>query len=144
MAAISQTAFWDAFSWMKSCVVWLRFHGSLFLREQSTIASFGSDNSFRVTPFVFTWIREKKEKHKWMNHKNAISYNITQTRQCTLQPCFFNGMNSMFSQMTRTLLALTALAIFAIGMYHTKALFVLKINYCQLSTGHAIKLRNVV
>ena len=34
MAAISQTIFSDAFSWMKSFVVWLKFHWSLFLRVQ--------------------------------------------------------------------------------------------------------------
>ena len=32
MAAISQTIFSDAFSWMKSFVVWLRFHWRLFSR----------------------------------------------------------------------------------------------------------------
>ena len=32
MAAISQTIFSDAFSWMKSFVFWLKFHWSLFLR----------------------------------------------------------------------------------------------------------------
>ena len=37
MAAISQTTFSDAFSWMKSFVFWLRFHWSLFLRVQLTI-----------------------------------------------------------------------------------------------------------
>ena len=37
MAAILQTIFWDAFSWMKSFVFWLKFHWSLFLRVQLTI-----------------------------------------------------------------------------------------------------------
>ena len=32
MAAISQTIFSDAFSWMKHFVFWLKFHWSLFLR----------------------------------------------------------------------------------------------------------------
>ena len=32
MAAISQTIFSDAFLWMKSFVLWLKFHWSLFLR----------------------------------------------------------------------------------------------------------------
>ena len=32
MAAISQTIFSDAFSWMKNCLFWLKFHWSLFLR----------------------------------------------------------------------------------------------------------------
>ena len=31
MAAVSQTIFWDAFSWMKSFALWLKFHWSLFL-----------------------------------------------------------------------------------------------------------------
>ena len=34
MAAISQTIFSNAFSWMKSLVFWLQFHWSLFLRVQ--------------------------------------------------------------------------------------------------------------
>ena len=34
MAAISQTIFSDAFSWIKSFVFWLKFHWSLFLRVQ--------------------------------------------------------------------------------------------------------------
>ena len=37
MAAISQTIFLDAFSWMKSFIFWLKFHWSLFLRVQLTI-----------------------------------------------------------------------------------------------------------
>ena len=38
MAAISQTIFSDAFSWMKNFVFWIKFHWSLFLRVQLTIA----------------------------------------------------------------------------------------------------------
>ena len=37
MAAISQTIFWNAFSWMKYIIFWLKFHWSLFLRIQLTI-----------------------------------------------------------------------------------------------------------
>ena len=37
MAAILQTIFSGAFSWMKSFVFWLKFHQSLFLRVQLTI-----------------------------------------------------------------------------------------------------------
>ena len=37
MAAISQTTFSNAFSWMKMYEFWLRFHLSLFLRVQLTI-----------------------------------------------------------------------------------------------------------
>ena len=37
MAAISQTIFSDAFSWMKSLVFFFKFHWSLFLRAQLTI-----------------------------------------------------------------------------------------------------------
>ena len=37
MAAIPQTLFSDAFSWMKSFVFWSRFHWILFLRVQLTI-----------------------------------------------------------------------------------------------------------
>ena len=37
MANISQTTFWNAFSWMKMCKFRLRFYWSLFLRVQLTI-----------------------------------------------------------------------------------------------------------
>ena len=37
MSAIWQTIFSDAFSWMKSFVLWLKLHWSLFLRVQLTI-----------------------------------------------------------------------------------------------------------
>ena len=37
MADISQTTFWNAFSWMKICKFRLRFHWRLFLRVQLTI-----------------------------------------------------------------------------------------------------------
>ena len=37
MATISQMRFSDAFSWMKSCIFWLKFYWSLFLRVQLTI-----------------------------------------------------------------------------------------------------------
>ena len=37
MAAISQTTFPDAFSWMNGFVFWMKFHWSLFLRLQLTI-----------------------------------------------------------------------------------------------------------
>ena len=38
IAAISQTIFSDAFSWMKNFVFWLKFHWYLFLRIQLTIS----------------------------------------------------------------------------------------------------------
>ena len=37
MAAVSQTTFSNAFSWMKMCEFWLKFHRSLFLRVQIAI-----------------------------------------------------------------------------------------------------------
>ena len=37
MATISQSTFWNAFSWMKNFVFWFEFHWSLFLRVQLTI-----------------------------------------------------------------------------------------------------------
>ena len=43
MAAISQTIFSDAFSWMKSFVFRFKFHWSLFLRVQLRYSSMGSD-----------------------------------------------------------------------------------------------------
>ena len=43
MAAILQTIFSVAFSWMKSFVFWLKFHWSLFLRVQLTKNSTGLD-----------------------------------------------------------------------------------------------------
>ena len=48
IAAISQTMFWDAFSWMKSFVFRLKFHWSLFLRGQLTKTQHGLDNGFGV------------------------------------------------------------------------------------------------
>ena len=38
VAAISQTIFSNAFSWMKNFVFWIKFHWSMFLRVQLTIA----------------------------------------------------------------------------------------------------------
>ena len=38
MAVISQMTFSNAFSWMKSLVLWFKFHWSLFLRVQLTIS----------------------------------------------------------------------------------------------------------
>ena len=38
MTAISQTVFSDALSWIKSFLLWLKFHWILFLRVQLTIA----------------------------------------------------------------------------------------------------------
>ena len=49
MGAIFQTAFWNAFSWMKMCEFWLKFYWSLFLRVQLTISSIGSHNGLEST-----------------------------------------------------------------------------------------------
>ena len=38
MASITQTIFWDAFSWLKIFVFWLKFHWSSFLRVQLAIS----------------------------------------------------------------------------------------------------------
>ena len=38
IAAISQTTFWNTFSWIKSCVLWLEFHWNLFLSVQLAIS----------------------------------------------------------------------------------------------------------
>ena len=46
MAAIFQTAFSNAFSWMKMFEFRLKFHWSLFLKVQLTIFQHGSDNDF--------------------------------------------------------------------------------------------------
>ena len=48
MAAISQTIFSDAYSWMKHFVFWLKFHRSLFVRIQLTITSIGLDNGLAL------------------------------------------------------------------------------------------------
>ena len=37
MATISQTTFWNTYSWMKSFVSWFTFHWNSFLRVQLTI-----------------------------------------------------------------------------------------------------------
>ena len=47
MAAISQTMFSDAFSWMNSFIFWLKFHWSLFLRFQLTI-SISNENAMAI------------------------------------------------------------------------------------------------
>ena len=44
MAAISQTMFLNAFSWMKSFVLRFEFHWGLFLRAQLAMVSIGSGN----------------------------------------------------------------------------------------------------
>ena len=44
IAAIFQTTFPNAFSWMKFFVFWLKFHWRLILRVQLTISSMGLDN----------------------------------------------------------------------------------------------------
>ena len=41
MTDMSQTIFWDAFSWMKNYVFWIKFHWKLFLRVELTITSIG-------------------------------------------------------------------------------------------------------
>ena len=55
IAAVSQTAFSNAFSSMKQCEFWLKFHCNLFLRVQLTITQI--DNSLapnRRQAFVWT------------------------------------------------------------------------------------------
>ena len=44
MAAISQTIFSGAFSWMKSFIFWLKFHWSLFIRANWQYLGIGLDN----------------------------------------------------------------------------------------------------
>ena len=49
MAAISQTIYSDAFSWMKSLVFWLKFHWSLFQRVQLTIIQHWQGSKFHLS-----------------------------------------------------------------------------------------------
>ena len=58
MAAVSQTVFSDAFSWMQSFIFWLKFHGCLFLRVQTTIAQY--------------WFRQ------WLGAQQATSHYLNQ------------------------------------------------------------------
>ena len=51
MAAIFQTIYSNAFSWMKMCEFWLRVQWSLFLRVQSTIFQ----QCFRQCHFLNQW-----------------------------------------------------------------------------------------
>ena len=61
MAAISQTIFSNAFSWMKNFVFWFQFHWSLFQRVQLTISW-----------HCFNW---------WLCVEQGTSYNL---KQCLL------------------------------------------------------------
>ena len=49
MATTLQTTFSDAFSWMKICEFWLRFHLSLFVKFNQQYSSIGSDNGLAPT-----------------------------------------------------------------------------------------------
>ena len=51
MTTISQTTFWNAFSWMKRFVFWYEFHWSLFLRVRLTI--------FQIMVQIMAWCRTK-------------------------------------------------------------------------------------
>ena len=64
MAAISQTTFSNAFSWMKSFVFWFEFHWSLFLRVQLIISRH--------------WFR------KWLGAEQATSHYLKQCWTSTL------------------------------------------------------------
>ena len=57
MAAISQSIFSNAFSWMKSFVFWFNFHWSLFLRVQLTI----SQHWFRL------WLDDEEVTSHYLN-----------------------------------------------------------------------------
>ena len=58
MATISQTSYSNAFSWMKICWFWLKFHRSLFPRVQLTIS--------------LQWFR------KWLGADQATSHYLNQ------------------------------------------------------------------
>ena len=55
---VSQTAFWNAFSWLKSFVIWFEFHWSLLLKVQLTISQH--------------WFRN------WLGAKQATSHYLNQ------------------------------------------------------------------
>ena len=77
MAAILQTIFSDAFSWMKSFVFWLKFHWSLFLKVQLTISQL-------VQIMAWRQIGDKplsepmliRPTDAYMRHKGEICFNI--------------------------------------------------------------------
>ena len=76
MAAISQMIFSDTFSWMKRFVFWLKFHWSLFFRDQLTI----TQHWFRywlddkplsepmLTRFTYAYMQHKGEMHLYCCH----------------------------------------------------------------------------
>ena len=55
MTDISQTTFWNAFSWMKIRVVWLILHWNQFLRAQFTICQHWSDNGLATSHHLNQW-----------------------------------------------------------------------------------------
>ena len=78
MADISQTTFWNAFSWMKICKFRLRFHWRLFLRVQITIFQH--------------WFR------KWLGADQATSHYLNQWWLVYWRIYVSLGLNELSSQ----------------------------------------------
>ena len=64
MATVAQTTFSDAFSWMKSCVFWLKFQWSLFLRVQFTIIQYTPLSEPMLTQFT---------RGRWVYHCGLVT-----------------------------------------------------------------------
>ena len=80
MAAIFQTIFSNAFSWMKMHELWLRFHWSLFLRVKLTIFQ----HWFRK------WLSACQATNYYLNHWWLVSWRIY---ICFTQPQLFKKRN---------------------------------------------------
>ena len=57
MAAISQTTFSNASSWINNFVFWLKFHRRFFLRANKPYPSIGSDNGLGPIKFILQYVQ---------------------------------------------------------------------------------------
>ena len=75
MAAISQTTFFNVFSWMKSFVFWYEFHWSLFLRFQLTMSQHWSGKGWvqnRQQAIIYYLFR-KTWMSTWYTHAVQVA-----------------------------------------------------------------------
>ena len=77
MAAIFQTTFSIAFSWMKMYEFWLRFHCSLFPRVKLAIFHICSDNGLApVRRQAIIWTNDGSSTDADMRHSASVSWQI--------------------------------------------------------------------
>ena len=74
MAAIFQTTFSNAFSWMKTNEFRLRFHWSLFVGSNQQYSSIGSDNGLApARRQAIIWSNDGKFTDAYMRHSASTS-----------------------------------------------------------------------